>query len=131
MFRFQVMWHPDIIHAVEDQDSAQLHPANVVYTAALPMCPLNARYVSPLNDVTKICHRVAPPLSRSSSAVLFSLFLLALQSHIFLSLPLSATLFDNGLHSLAVSNLPTFVRALQKKRAVSLMLLLMFSNEKC
>jgi hypothetical protein len=39
----QVMWHPDIIHAVEDEDSAQLHPSNVVYTAALPMCPLNAR----------------------------------------------------------------------------------------
>ena len=44
------MWHPDVIHAVEDQDNAQLHPANVVYTAALPMCPLNARYVSPLHS---------------------------------------------------------------------------------
>jgi hypothetical protein len=37
------MWHPDIIHAVEDEDTAQLHPANVVYTAALPLCPSNAR----------------------------------------------------------------------------------------
>jgi hypothetical protein len=43
------MWHPDIIHAVEDDDCAQHHPANVVYTASLPMCPLNARYLFPLH----------------------------------------------------------------------------------
>jgi hypothetical protein len=46
------MWHPDIIHGVEDEDSAQQHPANVVYTAAVPMCPLNARYASLLHRGT-------------------------------------------------------------------------------
>ena len=46
------MWHPDIIHGVEDEDSAQQHPANVVYTAAVPMCPLNARCVSLLHRAT-------------------------------------------------------------------------------
>ena len=48
----QVMWHPDVIHGVEDEVGAQQHPANVVYTAAVPMCPLNARCVSLLHRAT-------------------------------------------------------------------------------
>jgi hypothetical protein len=109
------MWHPDIIHAVEDRDSAQLHPANVVYTAALPMCPLNARYVA-LICVTRMSLYYLPPffLALNPLHCFLCIFFCNLTHPLF-----SATLFDNVLHSLTVSSLPTFVRALQKKRAVS------------
>ena len=79
------MWHPDIIHGVEEEDSAQQHPSNVVYTAALPMCPLNARYISHfpsqftrnfnrrslrlLSDSSSNFHAPPPPLHLISSSL--------------------------------------------------------------
>lgn len=67
-FRAQVMWHPDIIHGVEDEDSAQQHPSNVVYTATLPMCPLNARYNPHFPFVQLQTFPQASPFSRTHSS---------------------------------------------------------------
>ena len=67
-FRAQVMWHPDIIHGVEEEDSAQQHPSNVVYTATLPMCPLNARYNPHFPFIQLQIFPQASPFSRTHSS---------------------------------------------------------------
>mmetsp|Transcript_2363 Transcript_2363/g.4895 ORF Transcript_2363/g.4895 Transcript_2363/m.4895 type:complete len:137 (-) Transcript_2363:529-939(-) len=40
-----VWWHPDIIHAVE-QEHLGTNESNVFYIGATPLCPLNARYLA-------------------------------------------------------------------------------------
>jgi hypothetical protein len=39
-----VWWHPDIVHAVEDEHRGKGY-SNVVYAGAAPLCPKNARYL--------------------------------------------------------------------------------------
>lgn len=47
-----VWWHPDVIHGVEDKRNGK-HPSNVIYIAAAPICPHNARWYLPKVSCTR------------------------------------------------------------------------------
>ena len=40
-----VWWHPDVVHAVEDEHRGQTY-SNVLYIGAAPWCEKNARFLS-------------------------------------------------------------------------------------
>lgn len=40
-----VWWHPDVIHAVEDEHGGQRY-SNVMYIGAAPWCEKNARFLA-------------------------------------------------------------------------------------
>jgi len=44
-----VWWHPDIIHGVEEEHAGKC-ASNVIYVAAAPLCPQNARYLVKQRD---------------------------------------------------------------------------------
>jgi hypothetical protein len=110
------MWHPDVIHAVEDQDSAQLHPANVVYTAALPMCPLNARYVSPLHARYSLLFSLVFVNIYRAGTLFVRLCIISYFS--FSPFLLSVILSDNEPRSSTASSRQISARVLQRKRAL-------------
>ena len=53
-----IWWHPDVVHAVEDQHSGKNY-SNVVYVGATPYCKKNLKYVT--KQSIKFLHGKSPP----------------------------------------------------------------------